>query len=445
VERKKGGEDLEHLLNENDSLGNETITYGYCVVSSGTFAENLKNFYAKQTKTNNYQDLKNSFDTLENLRLEQLKSLGRNNFQKKHLIEFEVGISEEKAKEYLSNGIDITKGFKQLIEDLREQNILVLQSSKHFDEGYIDKNNDVKRNLHYHFLAYNYDFEKQQSILSNFEKKDFRKLQTLAQKSFQKVNLDFKRGVSKFATKKKHLEKNDFILKKQNDELKKMRSELDETNRKNKELYTLINAQKNVLKDLRLNFERDNNIYKILSLNIKNLQNEEKKVREEHRILDEQLKNLQEKTTKQIEKVEDIEEFRKSLKDDLKEYLKENTTKKDDKYYINNISDFYNSLVDTFEFASKLNIKLDKLEKLKNTNELLKQHLQKTNSENEILREQIKKIELLNVKIKDLIQTNETLEEENYHLNNFIKENKLDDEFRKFKNKTYDIQQDFER
>ena len=46
VERLKDGEDLPHLLSENDCLGNETITFSHIVVSSGTFEENLRNFYA---------------------------------------------------------------------------------------------------------------------------------------------------------------------------------------------------------------------------------------------------------------------------------------------------------------------------------------------------------------------------------------------------------------
>ena len=102
VDRQKDGEDLPHLLDESNCLGNETITFSHIVVSCGTFEENLKNFYAQQTKSNNYQDLKNSFDTLENLRLQQLKNENRKDYQSKHLIEFEVGLSEEKAKEYIS-------------------------------------------------------------------------------------------------------------------------------------------------------------------------------------------------------------------------------------------------------------------------------------------------------------------------------------------------------
>ena len=270
VERQKNGEDLEHLLSENDSLGNETITFAYSVVSSGTYEENLRNYYSKQSKSNNYKDLKDSFDFLENLRSEQLKNENREDYQKKHLIEFEVGISEEKAKEYLSLGIDINMGFKQYMNDLKAKfGMNTLQISIHKDEGYIDKDNILHHNIHAHFLVHNYNFETKKAILSNFRKRDYRQLQTLAQKSFNSVGLDFRRGLSKFQTKLKHQKRNDFILHKQNQELKTLQKDLLQKNQEIKELYTLLNSQKNQLKELRLQFEKDSNIYKILSLNIK--------------------------------------------------------------------------------------------------------------------------------------------------------------------------------
>jgi len=57
VERQKEGEDLPHLLDESNCLGNETITFTYSVVSCGTYEENLRNYYSKQSKSNNYKDL----------------------------------------------------------------------------------------------------------------------------------------------------------------------------------------------------------------------------------------------------------------------------------------------------------------------------------------------------------------------------------------------------
>ena len=210
VDRQKDGEDLPHVLDESNCLGNETITFSHIVVSCGTFEENLRNFYAKLSKSNSYQDLKSNFDYLESLRLEQLKNENRKDYQTKHIIEFEVGISEEKAKEYLSLGIDINEGFKQYIDDLKTKfGMNTLQMSIHRDEGYIDKDNVLHHNIHAHFLVHNYNFETKKAILSNFRKKDYRQLQTLAQKSFNSVGLDFRRGLSKFQTKLKHQKRND--------------------------------------------------------------------------------------------------------------------------------------------------------------------------------------------------------------------------------------------
>lgn len=431
VERLKDGEDLPHLLEESNCLGNETITFSHIVVSCGTFEENLRNFYSQRTKSNNYSDLKNSFDTLENLRLQQLKNENREDYQTKHLIEFEVGISEEKAKEYLSNEIDINEGFKQYINDLKTKfGMNTLQMSIHRDEGYIDKDNVLHHNIHAHFIVHNYNFETKKAILSNFRKKDYRQLQTLAQKSFNSVGLDFKRGLSKFQTKLNHQKRNDFILHKQNQELKILQKDLLQKNQEIKELYTLLNSQKNQLKELRLQFEKDSNIYKILSLNIKNLSLEEQTKREEFRQLDSKIKDLKNQVQREEQIIKDDLEYANEIKSYFKTYLKENTTKsKDNKYYINNINEFYKSLVDNFYNISNLDLKLEKLEKLKSENSILKSHLEKSKLDNQSLSEHLKKLDLLNLKIKDLIDSKNTLEEENYNLKIYLRDKNLEEDY----------------
>ena len=437
VERKKDGEDLPHLLDESNCLGNETITFAYSVVSCGTYEENLRNYYSKQSKSNNYKDLKDSFDFLENLRLEQLQNENRKDYQSKHLIEFEVGLSEEKAKEYLSLGIDINEGFKQYMNDLKAKfGMNTLQISIHKDEGYIDKDNILHHNIHAHFLVHNYNFETKKAILSNFRKRDYRQLQTLAQKSFNSVGLDFRRGLSKFQTKLKHQKRNDFILHKQNQELKTLQKDLLQKNQEIKELYTLLNSQKNQLKELRLQFEKDSNIYKMLSLNIKNLSLEEQTKREEFRQLDSKIKELKNQVQREEHIIKDDLEYANEIKSYFKTYLKENTTKsKDNKYYINNINEFYKSLIDNFYNISNLDLKLEKLEKLKNENSILKSHLEKAKLDNQSLNEHLKKLDLLNSKIKDLIDKKNILEEENYNLKIYLKDKNLEEDYQNFTRK----------
>ena len=443
VERKKDGEDLPHLLDESNCLGNETITFAYSVVSCGTYEENLRNYYSKQSKSNNYKDLKDSFDFLENLRLEQLQNENRKDYQSKHLIEFEVGLSEEKAKEYLSLGIDINEGFKQYMNDLKAKfGMNTLQISIHKDEGYIDKDNILHHNIHAHFLVHNYNFETKKAILSNFRKRDYRQLQTLAQKSFNSVGLDFRRGLSKFQTKLKHQKRNDFILHKQNQELKTLQKDLLQKNQEIKELYTLLNSQKNQLKELRLQFEKDSNIYKMLSLNIKNLSLEEQTKREEFRQLDSKIKELKNQIQKEEHIIQDDLDYANEIKTYFKTYLKENTTKsKDNKYYINNINEFYKSLVDNFYNVSNLDLKLEKLEKLKNENSILKSHLEKVKLDNLSLNEHLKKLDLLNIRVKDLIDSKNTLEEENYNLKSYLKDKNLEEDYRNF---TRNLEYNFE-
>lgn len=431
VDRQKDGEDLPHLLDESNCLGNETITFSHIVVSCGTFEENLRNFYAKLSKSNNYQDLKSNFDYLESLRLEQLKNENREDYQTKHLIEFEVGLSEEKAKEYLSLGIDINEGFKQYIDDLKTKfGMNTLQMSIHRDEGYYDKDNILHHNIHAHFIVHNYNFETKKAILSNFRKKDYRQLQTLAQKSFNQVGLDFKRGLSKFKTKLNHQKRNDFILHKQNQELKILQKDLQQKNQEIKDLYTLLNSQKNQLKELRLQFEKDSNIYKMLSLNIKNLSLEEQTKREEFRQLDSKIKDLKNQVQREEQIIQDDLDYANEIKSYFKTYLKENTTKsKDNKYYINNINEFYKSLVDNFYNISNLDLKLEKLEKLKSENSILKSHLEKSKLDNQSLSEHLKKLDLLNLKIKDLIDSKNTLEEENYNLKIYLRDKNLEEDY----------------
>ena len=443
VERKKDGEDLPHLLDESNCLGNETITFAYSVVSCGTYEENLRNYYSKQSKSNNYKDLKDSFDFLENLRLEQLQNENRKDYQSKHLIEFEVGLSEEKAKEYLSLGIDINEGFKQYMNDLKAKfGMNTLQISIHKDEGYIDKDNILHHNIHAHFLVHNYNFETKKAILSNFRKRDYRQLQTLAQKSFNSVGLDFRRGLSKFQTKLKHQKRNDFILHKQNQELKTLQKDLLQKNQEIKELYTLLNSQKNQLKELRLQFEKDSNIYKMLSLNIKNLSLEEQTKREEFRQLDSKIKELKNQVQREEHIIQDDLEYANEIKSYFKTYLKENTTKsKDNKYYINNINEFYKSLVDNFYNVSNLDLKLEKLEKLKNENSILKSHLEKVKLDNLSLNEHLKKLDLLNIKIKDLIGNKNLLEEENYNLKSYLRDKNLEEDYQNF---TRNLEHNFE-
>ena len=63
--------------------------------------------------------------------------------------------------------------------------------------------------------------------------------------------------------------------------------------------------------------------------------------------------------------------------------------------------------------------------------------MQKANDKSEYLSEQIKKVDVLYVKIKKLIDENNSLKDENYLLNKKKKKKNLEAEFGKFKNQDY--------
>jgi hypothetical protein len=434
VDREKNGEEIDYLLDGNDSLGNDSETYLHLnsVVSCGTYAENLRNYLVQKTETSK-QSIKVNFDYLEQERKKQLVEENRNDYQQKHLVELVISISEEKAKEYLNSGVDIKEGFRQYVKNLEKDfGLKSLNLSFHFDEGYIDKDNIVHHNIHAHLIGFNHSFFTKKSILSNFEKKDFRKLQTLAQNSFREVGLDFKRGVSKLKSKKNHLDRNDYILQKQAKELKQMALQLAQRNKEIKDIYSTINKQKQLLLELRKQFENDSNIYKMLSVNINILKSEDKKYRDEYRILDAKLKDLKSEIgTKEIEIV-DIEQYKQEIKEDIKQYLLKNTTKNNGKYTINNMQQFYKDLVNSVQSASNLDLKIDEIEKQRIKNQDLVKRLESAKSENNILNSKLEKIVQLDKKIVELIELKNHLEDENYNLKSFLSDKNLESKYEEY-------------
>lgn len=121
-----------------------------------------------------------------------------------------------------------------------------LNCSIHFDEGVKDLiTGKIKLNIHAHMTFMNFDFSKAKSVLRKLKKQDFKDMQDLAQEAFQSKGFDFIRGESKDITNIEHLERNDFIINKQLEELASIKKEL-------KSVYNQINQQKNEYKLLRL-------------------------------------------------------------------------------------------------------------------------------------------------------------------------------------------------
>lgn len=316
----------------------------------------------------------NDFEKLEEKRLKVLKESNKKDFQKCHLVEFVVSLSWDQVKNYIKNGKNIDNGFLNFSKKIKEEfGFQIVNLDIHKDEGYINENNETIYNYHAHVLTNNFNFDKNKVILSNLEKKDFRKLQDLAQNSFQELNLNFERGISKFKTKKEHKDRNNYIKIKQNKEIRQKFFELDKQKKELKETYTLLNRQKNELKTLRGECEKETLKFQKLSNEIFELSKLEQDKRREYRELEEKIKLekerifLEQSSTKN--KIKEIFKENTSLQKNLlgNEYIKIENYEKLYEEIINEINKPYQYELDENDYLKK------ELEKLKlNENELKK-------------------------------------------------------------------------
>ena len=72
--------------------------------------------------------------------------------------------------------------------------------------------------------------------------------------------------------------------------------------------------------------------------------------------------------------------------------------------------------------VSNLDLKLEKLAKLEKENLILKTHLEKSKLDNQNFNKHLKELDLLHLKVKDLINKKDSLEEENYTLKSYLKD-----------------------
>lgn len=309
-----------------------------------------------------------TFEELENKRQNYLKSKNKNDYMQKHLVEFVVSLSYDKVKEYLKDNRNIDNGFIEYAKDLKANyGLETLNIDIHKDEGFIE-NGEVKFNYHAHILVYNYHVNKNLVFASNLKKSDYRNLQTLAQDSFQKVGLDFKRGVSKFATKKEHLSREDYIKQQKQKQLKSLFVDIDTQKKELKNIYTEINKQKNEMKKQRDLYKKVDLEYKEFNEQYLQLQALEKQKRQEYKALENSI------NSKKLE-VENVEKYEKSLKSDIANIVKEHTKKispivGEDYFKVEDRNTMFNKLVN--KIKEPLNAQLNDINHLKRENQSLK-------------------------------------------------------------------------
>lgn len=141
----------------------------------------------------------NKYQDLVKLRKEKNEKKGYfGNKEKNDLFEIVVSLSEEQTLNYLKNGRkeDIDKAFYLFAHEVKERfGFEPLMLSTHYDEGFSKielkdtKKSDkelyevikkCKYNIHSQITFFNYDFDKNRSVLRTLTKKDLKELQDLA-------------------------------------------------------------------------------------------------------------------------------------------------------------------------------------------------------------------------------------------------------------------------
>jgi hypothetical protein len=120
---------------------------------------------------------------------------------------------EDKTKKFLDRQI---KEYMSMLKD--EFGFEPVSYDFHMDEGHYDKKSgEWQPNYHAHIIMFNYDFKKDEAPLRKMMGKSGKRklsiMQDLAGQAFKKGG--FVRGVSSEVTQRKHLERDEFIAKKQ--------------------------------------------------------------------------------------------------------------------------------------------------------------------------------------------------------------------------------------
>ena len=246
---------------------------------------------------------------------------------------------------------------------------------------------------HFHFSLKNYD-ENGLSLWKKNQNKEFlSQLQDIAFEHFKKLGMQ--RGISKEFTGKryetiqkyhvrKEMELRDKVLNTQAnyDKLQK------EVEKDLKSLYTEVNLKKNEVKDLRSNYDRTSQEYKNLTIVFKQLQQEEKTLREKVR---------------ELKEIDNLDNYLKDLKQDIRKIVNSNVEQVDPligsiRLEVVDINKMYRELIS--KISEPLHSKVKEMEEKDKTIEKLKEDIVFKNKE----------IIQKDTKIKDLTQTTQKLE-----------------------------------
>ena len=246
---------------------------------------------------------------------------------------------------------------------------------------------------HFHFALKNYDKNGLSLWKKNQNKEFLSQLQDIAFEHFKKLGMQ--RGISKEFTGKryetiqkyhvrKEMELRDKVLNTQAnyDKLQK------EVEKDLKSLYTEVNLKKNEVKDLRSNYDRTSQEYKNLTIVFKQLQQEEKTLREKVR---------------ELKEIDNLDNYLKDLKQDIRKIVNSNVEQVDPligsiRLEVVDINKMYRELIS--KISEPLHSKVKEVEEKDKT----------IKEQSDLIAQKDKEIALKDTKIKDLTQTTQKLE-----------------------------------
>ena len=246
---------------------------------------------------------------------------------------------------------------------------------------------------HFHFSLKNYD-ENGLSLWKKNQNKEFlSQLQDIAFEHFKTLGMN--RGISKDITNKRYETIQKYHVRKEmelRDKVLNTQAQYDklqkEVEKDLKSLYTEVNLKKNEVKDLRSNYDRTSQEYKNLTIVFKQLQQEEKTLREKVR---------------ELKEIDNLDNYLKDLKQDIRKIVNSNVEQVDPligsiRLEVVDINKMYRELVS--KISEPLHSKVKEVEEKDKTIEKLKEDIVFKNKE----------IIQKDTKIKDLTQTTQKLE-----------------------------------
>ena len=246
-----------------------------------------------------------------------------------------------------------------------------------------------------HFQYFFTNFNDNGASITHLNKKaeQLSPLQDIAHKHFGKLGIE--RGLKKDFTNSKHMSAAKYWKTLEMD-LKHKTMSLEEqyNNRKIevekdlKSLYTEVNLKKNEVKDLRSTHDKTSQEYKDLTIIFKQLQGEEKTLREKVR---------------ELKEIDNLDNYLNSLKKDISKIINSNVEKVDPlvgstRIEVKNINKMYSELVS--KISEPLHSKVKEVEEKDKT----------IKEQSDLIAQKDKEIATKDIKIKDLTQTTQKLE-----------------------------------